>query len=75
MRKILNDSDENSNEFYKNEIVPFKASVESWYYNNYSFRIDILIIILTVYTIIFPDSNLYKSALRDYQNMQHLIAK
>ncbi len=62
--KYLNDSNEDSNEFYKNEIVPFKASIESWYYFNHSFRLDILIIILTVFTIIFPNLNLYKKCFK-----------
>ena len=62
--KYLNDSNEDSNEFYKNEIVPFKASIESWYYINHSFRLDILIIILTVFTIIFPNLNLYKKCFK-----------
>ena len=32
-----------SNDFYKNEIIPFKASLECWYYDNSSIFVDILL--------------------------------
>ena len=46
------DNKENSNEFYKKEIMPFKALLECWYADNYSIKIDIILIILTIISIV-----------------------
>lgn len=45
-------------EFYNNYILPYKGELELWYQKNISFKTDILIIFLTVWVIIFPNSNL-----------------
>ncbi|MFM2393933.1 MAG: hypothetical protein RLZZ546_1915 [Bacteroidota bacterium] len=44
--------------FYKNDIYPFKGTVEQWYQANQSFLTDLKIIILTAWVIIFPKSEL-----------------
>ena len=44
--------------FYRDEIVPIKASLESWYAKHASFQLDILIGFLTVYAILRPGSRL-----------------
>lgn len=46
--------------FYRDEIVPIKASLESWYAKHASFRLDILIGLLTAYAIIRPGSRLVR---------------
>lgn len=45
-------------EFYKEKIYPFKGLIEKWYYKNQSLWIDIKIIVLTVWVIIIPKSEL-----------------
>jgi len=57
---FLEDNNENSNEFYKIEIVPFKATLECWYEENMSFLIDALLIITTIIMVFFPDTKLHK---------------
>ena len=42
--------------FYREEIVPIKALLETWYAKHASFRLDILIGLLTVYAIFRPGS-------------------
>ena len=42
--KYLEGNKDHSNNFYKTEIVPFKATLECWYEENASFWIDILLI-------------------------------
>lgn len=42
--------------FYRDELVPIKASLETWYAKHASFRLDILIGLLTVYAIFRPGS-------------------
>jgi len=58
--RFLEDNDEDSNEFYKTEIVPFKAKLECWYEENASFIIDILLIFTTIIMIFCPRFNLHK---------------
>ena len=47
--------------FYRDEIVPIKASLETWYAKHASFRLDILIGLLTAYAIIRPGSRLVRN--------------
>ena len=59
--KYLIKNDDQSNQFYREEIVPYKASVEDWYSHNHSFFMDIMIIIFTIISIFSTTSILYKS--------------
>lgn len=46
---------------YTIQIVPYKAEVEKWYKENRNFYMDIILILLTAWVIIFPKSKaLYK---------------
>lgn len=45
-------------EYYKNYIAPYKGELELWYLKHQSFIIDMAIIFLTVWVIIFPSSEL-----------------
>ena len=47
-------------EFYLEKIYPFKGELEIWYQNNKSFFVDLQLIFLTAWVIIFPDSKLYQ---------------
>ena len=58
--RFLEDNNENSNEFYKTEIVPFKATLECWYEENATFIIDILLILTTIIMVFCPRINLHK---------------
>ena len=44
--------------FYKNKIYPFKGDLEMWYKKNISFFIDLKLILLTAWVIVFPHSKL-----------------
>ena len=55
--KFKSNNDENYViEFYQKEIIPYKASLELWYYRNKSMGIDLLILILTIFSIFIPDN-------------------
>ncbi len=41
--------------FYKNVISPYKAVLEKWYVENHSFNVDLKIVILTGFSILFPE--------------------
>ena len=60
-----NDMGLDSLSFYKNKIYPFKGEVELWYQNNKSLRLDIFLIFITAWVIIFPSSEIYNSFFKD----------
>lgn len=45
-------------EYYEQVIAPYKGSLEIWYNQNKSFKVDIIIIFLTLYLIFFSQSNM-----------------
>ena len=57
--KYLHSDVNDSNDFYKDEIVPFKASLECWYHDNSSIFVDILVVIITAITVVKPNLNLH----------------
>ena len=58
--RFLEDNNENSNEFYKTEIVPFKAKLECWYEKENSLFIDTLLIMTTIIMVLLPNFKLHK---------------
>lgn len=54
----VRDAGEDTWEFYKNKIYPHKGQLEKWYQKNQSFFVDLKIIILTAWVILFPNSSL-----------------
>jgi lipopolysaccharide/colanic/teichoic acid biosynthesis glycosyltransferase len=45
-------------DFYKNKIYPFKGELENWYQKNQSFIVDFILIFVTVYVILLPNSKI-----------------
>lgn len=58
--KYISDSS-NPKKFYKDEIAPIKGSLEIWYQDNISLICDFKIILLTAFSIIFPEKNFTNS--------------
>lgn len=52
-------------EFYRNKIAPYKGSLEMWYQQNASFLLDLKLIFLTAWVILFPKSNLVYKTFED----------
>ncbi len=50
---------ENPQEFYNKVILPYKGEVEIWYVKNKSIVLYFKVIILTIVSVLKPDSNLY----------------
>jgi lipopolysaccharide/colanic/teichoic acid biosynthesis glycosyltransferase len=50
--------------FYAAEIAPYKGRAECWYLENRSFWMDIKIIFLTAWVVIFPKSRLPKKIMK-----------
>ena len=52
--------DEDPHEFYKRVIATHKGELEIWYQNNKSFLLDLQLIFITAWVILFPKSKLYE---------------
>ena len=44
-------------EFYKNVIAPYKGQLEEWFINNKSLYLYFLAILITLWVVLFPKSN------------------
>ncbi len=51
--------------YYREHIFPFKGSVECWYASKQSFRIDFLLLIATLYSVVFNDRNIAFKLFKD----------
>jgi lipopolysaccharide/colanic/teichoic acid biosynthesis glycosyltransferase len=52
-------------EFYDKQIAPYKGELELWYQQKQSFWVDLMIIFLTVWVVIFPKSRLMYKVFKD----------
>jgi lipopolysaccharide/colanic/teichoic acid biosynthesis glycosyltransferase len=52
-------------EFYKNNIAPYKGELELWYQKHLSFYTDFMLIFLTAWVIIAPESELVYAVFKD----------
>lgn len=55
--KWISNCNGDKHEFYKNKIAPYKTDVELWYYKNQSMFVDVKLVILTAWVIIFTNSD------------------
>ena len=63
--KIIHESNLSPSDCYKQVIAPYKGELEKWYNRRKSFTTDILLIVLTVFVIIFPKLDLVSIIFRD----------
>ena len=57
--------DEDPHEFYKRVIAPYKGQLEMWYQEHNSFFLDLQLIFITAWVILFPNSRLYEKWFKD----------
>ena len=57
--------DEDPHEFYKRVIAPYKGELEMWYQQHNSFFLDLKLIFMTAWVILFPNSRLYEKWFKD----------
>lgn len=60
--EIIHQSGEDYHVFYKREVAPFKGEVELWYKRNKSFMLDMKIIFVTAWVVLFSGSSIVKDA-------------
>lgn len=56
--KLISESNEDPHTFYARVIAPYKGALEMWYQTHKSFLVDMLLIFLTVWVILFSESKL-----------------
>jgi lipopolysaccharide/colanic/teichoic acid biosynthesis glycosyltransferase len=55
---MMADSNMSCHEFYKQHIAPYKGELETWYQHNRSLWVDMMLVFLTAWVIVFPKTNL-----------------
>ena len=50
---------------YAHEIVPYKAEIEEWYKNNRTFFMDIMLMFITAWVVVFSESNILRKIYPD----------
>jgi lipopolysaccharide/colanic/teichoic acid biosynthesis glycosyltransferase len=63
--EIIHESGEDYHAFYSREIAPFKGEVELWYKRNKSFLLDMKIIFITAWVVLFSESRIVNRAFPD----------
>jgi lipopolysaccharide/colanic/teichoic acid biosynthesis glycosyltransferase len=63
--KLLTETSMDKSEYYAQFISPYKGELELWYQKNLSFKTDFLLIFLTVWVILAPDSQLPFKVFKD----------
>jgi lipopolysaccharide/colanic/teichoic acid biosynthesis glycosyltransferase len=62
---IIHESGEDYHAFYSREIAPYKGRVELWYKRKRSFLLDMKIIFVTVWVVLFSESKIVGRAFPD----------
>ena len=63
--KLLTETSMDKSEYYAQFISPYKGELELWYQKNLSFKTDVLLIFLTVWVIVSPESQLPFKVFKD----------
>ncbi len=63
--KLLTETTMDKSEYYAQFISPYKGELELWYQKNLSFKTDVLLIFLTVWVILSPESQLPFKVFKD----------
>jgi len=58
-------TEEDPHDFYKRVIAPYKGELEMWYQEHNSFFLDLQLIFMTAWVILYPNSKLYEKWFKD----------
>lgn len=61
----ISNAEGDKHEFYKKHIAPYKGELEIWYQKHLSLYTDFMLIFLTAWVILFPNSELVFAIFRD----------
>ncbi len=62
---IMEKSTKSKDKFYAENIAPYKGELEIWYIRQQSLLLDVKLIFLTAWVILFPETKLYRRILKD----------
>jgi lipopolysaccharide/colanic/teichoic acid biosynthesis glycosyltransferase len=63
--ELISNSNMPPHEFYEAVVAPYKGELEMWYNKNKSFYVDFMLLLLTVWVVIFPKSKLMFTIFKD----------
>lgn len=63
--KWISNAEGDKHEFYKHHIAPYKGELELWYQKHLSFYTDFMLIFLTAWVIVSPESDLVYKVFKD----------
>jgi lipopolysaccharide/colanic/teichoic acid biosynthesis glycosyltransferase len=63
--ELISNSNIPPHEFYEAVVAPYKGELEMWYNKNKSFYVDFMLLLLTVWVVIFPKSKLMFTIFKD----------
>ncbi len=63
--RLLSETTMDPKEFYAKHISPYKGELELWYQSNLSFYVDFMLIFLTAWVILVPNSDLVYKVFKD----------
>lgn len=69
------EKNENTNEFYRNKIAPYKAEIEIWFHKNYSLVNYFLLIMITIWAVIFKSTSIYRKVFKDLPPVPQNLSK
>lgn len=71
--RLLSETKMPIGEFYAKNISPYKGELEIWYQSHISLYTDAMLIFLTAWVILFPDSNLPYSVFKDLPKRPEIL--
>lgn len=63
--KWISNAPGDKHEFYKNSIAPYKGELEIWYLKNISLYTDLMLIFITAWVIVKPESEIVYKVFKD----------
>jgi len=63
--RLITNASGDKHEFYRTHIAPYKGELEMWYQKHQSFYTDFMLIFLTAWVIVRPESNLTYQIFKD----------
>ena len=62
---IIGASDKPFDQRYKEDIAPYKAELERWYYQHQGILTDLMVILVTAWVVLRPESTVYRRIWKD----------
>ena len=71
--RLLSETKLPASEFYARHISPYKGELELWYQKHLSFYTDFMLIFLTAWSIVVPESNLVYTIFKDLPTRPEIL--